>query len=528
MKKAVVCIIIFIFMLSSGCIEKKISNISQDTKANEYIVYSIGDIPDSLLLLDDSKIRSRDMLLSLFEGLVKVDENGVIVPGLAESWTIGKDDITYTFKLREDANWSDGTPITAEDFRSFFKNILSSKQNNLYAYQLFYIFGAQEYRENKKSFNGVAIKAVDDKTLEIRLNSPSSCFLEILSEPIYTLRRIDNLLGSYKKSYNDIAYSGPFIIGEASDEGLLLEKNEYYYAADEVKSERFYITKSAGNEDSLAQFNTNRVNLFINPPLSESKDLLLDENTEVTPVNNGLSINFNLKKSGIVNKSDFRKAISMAIDRENLLQNDLMYIARSASTYVPDDADDEVQHGNSFFKQQGDSELAKRLFEESKYDKKEKIKIIYLDNTENKRLCDAVVKDIKEDLKGIIFDAKGYSETEFKDILGSGDYDMLIMNYGLLYDDPISILESWVSDSKFNLFNYKNSEYDNLIFKAKLENDKTKRAELLRNAEELLINDAPTIPIYFHNIILCKKPDVKGVYTTKEGNIKLDRAYIEG
>jgi peptide/nickel transport system substrate-binding protein len=529
MKKTALCLMVFIFLFSSGCIEKKVNNVSQNNKADEYLVYNLGTIPENLILLDDSKIRSKDMLLSLFEGLVKTDEKGNVVPGLAESWTIGKDDITYTFNLREDANWSDGTPITAEDFKSFFKDILNANQSNIYAYQLYYIFGAQEYRESKKSFNGVAIRAVDDKTLEIRLNSPISYFLEILSQPVYTLRKVDSKLKTWKENYSTIAYSGPFVIDEVSEEGeITLLKNEYYYDIYEVKSERLYITPSMGSENALAGFRTNKVNLFINPPLSESKSLVLDGDAEVIPIESGSSINFNLKKPGITSNNSFRKALSLAINRESLLENDLNYIARSAEAYVPNDTENETDaiKIKSFFSQEGDSELSKQMFEKSKYDKKEKIKIVYLDNNENKRLCETIVNDIKEDLE-VNLDYKGYSEIELKDIIERGDYNILIMNYALLYDDPISILESWVSNSKLNLFNYKNNEFDDLVYKAKFEKDKTERLELLRKAEELLINDAPAIPIYFHNIVLCKKPVVHGVYVTKEGNIKLDRAYVE-
>jgi peptide/nickel transport system substrate-binding protein len=255
---------------------------------------------------------------------------------------------------------------------------------------------------------------------------------------------------------------------------------------------------------------------------------VFDGDAEVIPIESGSSINFNFKKSGITSSNSFRKALSLAINRESLLENDLNYIARSAEAYVPHHTKDgtDIIKNKSFFSQEGDSELSKQMLSESKYDKKEKIKIIYLDNNENKRLCEAIVKDIKEDLE-VNLDYKGYNEIELKAILEQGDYNILIMNYALLYDDPISILESWVSSSKLNLFNYKNSEFDDLVYKAKFEKNKTQRLELLKKAEKVLINDAPVIPIYFHNIVLCKKPVVHGVYVTQEGNVKLDRAYVQ-
>jgi ABC-type oligopeptide transport system substrate-binding subunit len=530
MRKIALWLIIITFLFSSGCIEKKVTTASKDTKADDFIVYNLGSLPDSLILLEDSKVRSKDMLLSLFEGLVKHDEDGNIIPGLAESWTIGQDDITYTFKLREDAKWSNGTPITSEDFKSFFKDILNSKQTNIYAYQLYYIFGAQEYRENKKQFSGVAIRTIDDRTLEIRLNSPVSYFLEILSQPVYCLRKIDDTLKSWKEKYSSIAFSGPFQIDEVSKEGeITLLKNEYYYDFDEVKSEKLYITTSVGSENSLAQFTTNKINLFINPPLSESKRLIFDGEAEVFPIESGSSINFNLKKSGIVSNSDFRKALSLSLNRESLIQGDLNHIARSAAAYVPDHSSTETQDlkVKPLLNQEGDAELSKELFKKSKYDKKEKIKIVYFDNSENKRLCEAIVKDIKEDLD-ISLDYKGYGETELKDVIESGDYHMIIMNYALLYDDPVSILESWVSNSQLNLFDYNNSEFDNLVSKAKFEKNEDKREDLLIKAEKMLLEDMPSIPVYFHNIIICKKPSIKDVFITKDGNVRLDKAYMEG
>lgn len=528
MRKLVVILMAILLTLSGGCIEKKIINIPQDNKADKFIVYSLGKMPEDLLMLNDSSIREKDMLLALFEGLVKSDEKGNIVPGLAESWTISKDDITYTFKLRDEARWSDGSSITAGDFKRFFSEILAPKQKNIYAYQLDYIFGAQEYRNNKKSFDGVAVRVVDDKTLEIRLNSPVSYFLKILSQPVYGLRRITEDLKDWEKSFGKLQYSGPFAIDEVSEEGeTTLIKNEYYYNYDEVLSERIYITPAAETESALAKFNTNKVNMFINPPISETKSLILDGNAETIPVDIGSSINFNFKKHGIITNASFRKAISLSINREHLLDQNLNYTARTAAAYIPYNNDSIIKNikGKSLIDRDGNSEESKKLLEESKY-KKEKIKLVYMDNVENKRLCDAVVKDIKEDLE-INLEAKGYSKTELMDILKAGDYHIFLINYASLYDDPISILEAWTSNSELNLFGYKNLEYDKLLLKAKYEKDNTKREELLIELEKLLMEDTTAIPMYFHNIVLCKKPSVKGVYTTKEGNIKLDGAYID-
>lgn len=532
MKKKYISQIMFILLLTllfNGCVEKKVNNSMTDSKLKNFIVYSIEEFPEDLSQLSSGSNRDKDLLLSVFEGLVKTDENGKVVPGIAESFSEGKDNITYTFKLRDNAKWSDGKQVLAKDFVVFFHDILNPKLINNYASQLYYIFGAEDYNKGKKSFNGVAIRAIDDKTLEIRLNSPTSCFLQILSEPIYTLRKIDTKLKEWKSAYSNISYTGPFKLGNIYKEAeLTLIKNDNYYGKDDVKTEKIYLTCLKGSENSMAGFKTGKINLFVNPPVSENKNLIYNGEEEIIPINIGWSLNFNLKKSGIVNDINFRRALSLALDRKEIVENDLNNIARAATSYVS--TEEALSSGEliekEYLKENKDVLQSKKLLLNSKYDKKEKVKFIYLNNGYNKRIVEAVAKDLKAVLD-IGLDYKGYSEIEFEDILKNGDYNIVLKEYSSLYNDPISVLESWLSSSKLNIFGYNNNLYDKFILKAKLEVDKQKRKEFLQKGESQLLSDLPSIPICFQNIILCKRPYIKGVYTLKEGNVKLDKAYID-
>lgn len=515
--------------LFNGCIEKKVNSSINDSKTRNYIVYNMESFPEDLLQLSSGSYKDKDLLLSLFEGLVKVDESGKVVPAIAESVIEDKENITYTFKLRENARWSTGKQIVASDFITFFKDILNPKLKNNYASQLYYIFGAEDYNKGRKSFDGVAIRAVDDKTLEIRLNSPTSCFLQILSEPIYTLRKIDNNLKQWKISYNKISYTGAFKLANIDNKSeLTLIKNDNYYGKDEVKSEKLYITCINGSENAMANFKTGKINLFANPPISENKNLIFSGEEESIPINIGYSLNFNFKKSGIVNDINFRRALSVAIDREQIASDELNNVARAATSYVPNEDTESTQvlKKYDYLKVNKDILQSQKLFSNSKYNNKEIIKFVYLNNNDNKKIADAIVKDLKKVLD-ISIDYKGYSEIEFEDVLKNGDYNIVLSEYSSLFNDPISLLESWLSNSSANIFGYKNSQYDNFILKAKLEKDKQKRLEFMQKGEAQLISDMPNIPVCFQNIILCKKPEIKGVYTLKEGNIKLDKAYID-
>lgn len=528
MRKMLAAIIIIIMVLNSGCVERKSVNDTKTYKIQNNIVYNLGKFPDDLFMLSNTNVRDKDLLLSLFEGLIKVDEAGKIVPGLAENWTLGKDNITYTFNIRDNAKWSDGSDITANDFVNYFSECLNFRTDNVYADQLYYIFGAQEYRNNKKSFNGVAVSSVDDKTLKIRLNSPCSNFLEILSKPVFTLRKLNNDLKDWLDNYKNVVYSGPFKIDDiAEKKEITLVKNEFYWGKYQVPSDKIFIKSLEGSEISLAEFQTGKINVFSNPPMSEVNGLIADNEAEIIPINSGVSLIYNLNKKGIVRNLNFRKAINSAIDREEIVDNNLNGVSRSAAAYIPSDTEDGEQSFNrkAFFKDFADVDEGKKLLQDSQYDKKEKIKLVYLNDDKNKRLCEAFAKNIKDTL-GINIESSGYNGDEMKEVIKNNKFDILQIDYTALYDDPNSFLEQWISTSQWNIGGYRNIDFDNMILKAKLEKDQTKRDEILQKAEELLVSDMPAVPISFYNLILCKNPKIQNIYVTRQGNIKLDRAYI--
>lgn len=119
------------------------------------------------------------ILENVFEGLMTFDENGELVPGMAESYEISEDGLTYTFKIRDGVTWSNGDPVTAEDFEYTWKRALDPELAADYAHILYYIKGAQAYNSGEGSRDDVAVKALDEKTLEVTLEAPTAYFLEL-------------------------------------------------------------------------------------------------------------------------------------------------------------------------------------------------------------------------------------------------------------------------------------------------------------------------------------------------------------
>ncbi|MBP2033210.1 peptide/nickel transport system substrate-binding protein [Clostridium algifaecis] len=515
---------IIVIMISSISVEKKVKQ-TNSSNYEDAVVYNMTEIPKDLVMLDSYNTGDKDLLCNLFEGLVSVDEKGNVVPDLAEKWEVNNDKTQYTFNIRKDAKWSNGQDITAEDFVDFFSDVLNKKLNNVYSNQLNCIFGAEEYRKNNENFDNVAVKAIDHKTLQIRLNYSCGYFLNVLTEPIYSLRKIDGNLSNWRKNYKNILYSGSFKIDNVSDDGdIVLKKNDKFWNKNNVKSSKIVITSFQSGESALAAFQNNMLNVFTNPPISEMKNI---ENLHIVSSYGGEALIFNRKKADILDDNNFREAIALSVNKKNIIQNILNNKVDASSVYVP------YSENNGFNKNYittdnllPQSEKAKEFMNKANYKYNGvPLKLIYLNTVENKKICESIAKDIK-DTFGIKVDCTGYNKDNFENEIKGKDYDIAKVSYSGSYYYPMDLLENFQSSSKLNFGKYKNSEFDAKILQATFEKDDAKRLTELKEAENILLGDNALIPLYFNNIVICNKSYIKGIYFNKLGNVKLDRAYL--
>ncbi|AYD39588.1 peptide ABC transporter substrate-binding protein [Clostridium fermenticellae] len=520
-----VCFILF----SSGCIEKNV----QTNKSNDqgYIVYDTVKCPNDLIMTNNYDLNEQYLLVNLFQGLVRMDSDGKIVPAIAQSWNASENQTCYTFKIRNDARWSNGSNITASDFVEFFKKFFKEGKGSLYVERLHCIFGVQDYENGIKDFSNVAIKALDKKTLEIRLNYSCNYFLNILSEPIYNLRKIDNKLKDWKNKYNDILYTGYFVVDNFSkNSSISLSKNKYYWNKNNVKSNRILITLSTVKEASLANFESNLINVFTDPPESETKELITSGSAVKYEGNVGNALIFNPKNNDIINDINLRKAITECIDRNYIVKDILNDSVRPSLAYIPENISDGLNGkyiNKSFFDINSNKDAAQNDFKESLYAQNVRnLKFIYLDADDNRKVCDSIAKSLKDTL-GLTVECEGYQKEEFQDQIKKGNYDIAKINYAPGYNYPLAFLELWTSDSKSNVYGYRNLEYDSEVSQGKTELDRDKQINFFRNSENILIGDMIVIPLYFDNTIVCKKNKVNGIYINQNGNLIFDKTYFK-
>lgn len=513
--KKLILVIIITSLFFNGCIAAKPDRTAVEAK-RDYIVYNLGEIPPDLVMLNNENIRQQDLLTAAFEGLVKysgVNEKtgkDSIVPGLAKSWTISKDETTYTFNIRENAYWSDGNKITAFDFEDFFYDILMPGQINFNDYELFCIEGAKGYREGLKGSNKPSVKAVNQGTFEIKLDYPCNFFLDILAEPVYSLRKIQGNLVSWKNDYKEIPCSGPFIIESLKEnKEIVLTKNKNYWNSSGVKSSKIVMTSIAGSEECFVKFKNNDLDILLDPPESEIDELIRKDNILSLPSITGSYVAFNLKKENISSDVDLRKLIAVSVNKSDV------YVASGKA---------KTAAAFAFKPSTGDIVLNKKV-EEIPVDKisEGNLKFIFLDTKDNREICRNIA-DTVEKSAGIKFSLYPLDAENLADTLKKGNYDMCKIDIEGDPAYPLIFMQKLVSGSGFNNFGYSNPNYDKLIKQIHVEEKNTVKTQYLQEAKNILSKDVPLVPLYYYDTVVCKQDDITGIIVTKKGNIMLDKA----
>ncbi|MEG1254164.1 ABC transporter substrate-binding protein [Clostridium sp.] len=521
MKKIIFIVLCIMIIFLGISVEKEKVNTINDKSSLNFITYNMNVNPNNLKITSSDNRREKDLLVTLFEGLVKENEQGEIIPALAKEFKVSDDGLEYTFKLRDGICYSTGEKITVEDFKVFFKAFISDKEN-IYAKELDCIFGAKSFREGNGDFSNVAISGTEDNVLSIRLNYRCPYFINMLTNPVYVLRDY-NQLNSYKEVYKSIRFTGPFAIKAAAKEELYLEKNDKYYGKSSITSDNIKITFVEGVENSLAIFenfnekNLGNIDIMMDAPINELSRL--SENLLVQSFigSSGYYLNFNNADNALGSDLNFRKAINSVLSKEYYSQLISKELLTPATTYVQN-----VGDLQKVFSAYGDTELALRYLKESSLKEDSIITIIYENINLNKRVVEDLSYDMKNDMKVNVV-AKGYTKEELDDVIEKKEYDILLQKFTFEFRDPGEYYEGFRKSSDLNKTGYYNEEYENLLQEARYEVNEEKRNSIYNKCNEILISGLNSIPLYNINNPICIKSDIKGIYVTRDGNIRLDK-----
>ncbi|MDU1411230.1 MAG: ABC transporter substrate-binding protein [Clostridium sp.] len=514
MKKTFFIVLIALILIIGISIEKDNIVKTTNTSSASYITYGMKTDKSDLKLTKEASVRDKDLLLAFFDGLIKKDEEGKIVPSMAREYSVSEDGLEYTFVLKDDLTYSNGDSITSTDFKEFFKEFLSDK-DNIYRDDLSCIFGVQGYIKNEVDFSQVAINCPDDKTLVIRLNYPCYKLLSILSSPVFFLRDYDDL-NDYKLNYEKIRFSGPFVIKNCDEKSLLISKNAKYYDYVNVTDEIIRIVFFNSIEEPLALFESsvdnknldNNVDILLDVPSSEVSRLYDEKKLVYYDCNDKYFLSFNMNKEDI----NFRKAIISSLKDNKYIESTSDLAISSVGFY---DNSTEVQQ---VFLNNTSLDEGKKYFENWTGSE---LNLAYEKDPLNRQIATGIEDEIKKafDIKVNLIEC---TNEEIKDESNKEKYHMILEKFQGKYGYVGEYLYSIANPLSYNKFNYNDSEYKKLLGDINISIDAEVRNIALNQCEDIIESEYVVIPICALKTPICINSSITGVKVTKAGNIMLN------
>jgi dipeptide transport system substrate-binding protein len=461
---------------------------------------------------------SLDVTNNLFEGLMRLDENHQPKPAAAEEVQVSPDGLTYTFKLRE-AKWSNGDPVTAHDFEFAWKRVLDPKTAAEPAFLLYFIQGAEEYNTGKGSADAVAVKALDDRTLQVKLARPTPSFLQLTAYPVYfpvNKKAVEKNPNLFNEAATYVS-NGAFKLAEwKHDSHLKLARNEHYRDKGSVKLDGVHFSIVTDSKTVYSLFKTKKLDVVGKGSIpSDLLESMVKSGEVKVSDGNGLSFfRFNVKKEPFTNVK-IRKAFALAVDRKLIVDQVLGGVEKPAYAYVAPSVPGGFREKGGDLIQDGKIDEAKRLLEEGMkeegWSKLPEVTLMYSNSTDkNKKVAEAVQEMIRKNL-GVEIKLQAKEKKVYFDDQRNKNFIMTTSSFLADYNDAYNYLESFQTDHSMNRTNWSNAKYDELLKKAAAEPDQAKRDEYLHEAEKILFEEMPVFPLYFYTSAVIQQPGVKGI-----------------
>jgi oligopeptide transport system substrate-binding protein len=461
-------------------------------------------------------------LHALFEGLVTEDPVDLHpVPGVAERWEIAPDGQRYTFFLRRTAKWSNGEPITANDFVASFKRILTPSLGARYAYLLFIIEQAEPFYKGKLADSSqIGVTAIDDHTLQLRLEHPSPTFLSLLTlapfMPVHlpTIARYGPIAdrGNPWTKPGNLVSNGPFLLKEwILNKQMTLAKSPTYWDAATVRLEEIRLHPGESRDAEERAFRSGQLHLTESLPPSKI-DTWRNDASHRLRIDGYLGTEFyriNVNRP-FLNDRRVRRALALGVDREAIVNTILRGGQRPAHEFTPPDTAGYTPNAQI----PTDFNAARALLAEAGYPGGKgapQIDLRFNTSESHRAVAEAIQEMWRREL-GLDVRLANQENNSLLAARMSGDFEVLRSVWIGDNVDPLTFLGIWTSDSGNNYTGWKNPLYDQLLFEAARTTDTAARNELFQKAEAILLDDAPLIPIYHYNHVFLIQPSVKGWY----------------
>lgn len=521
------CIVITLSLCACG----------QDTvsKESNSLNVALGSEPNTLDPAISLTIDVRSYLAHIYEALIVLSEDGSATPGVAASWSANDECTEYVFTIRDDAVWSDGSQVTAEDFIYAWLRVLDPETASGWASYLYYIKGAEEYNSGIGTSDGVGLRAENGK-LVVELEAPCSYFVEMTAmQPYYPVKReiVESNGEAWASDAEKIVSNGPFIISEwKHDELIQLKKSPSYWNSDKVQLDElnFYLMA-----DSTATMNSYESGIldFEENILTSSEMSQLDKiQTCDFTVTKFLSLNLNREFFSDIR---VRKALAIVLNRTELasiMGNGYLPLC----TWVPKgfiNSDSGIDYldeedATQYFEAESKLEEAKELLSCAGYPNGDGFpEISYLTNTSssNVQLAEAVKYQLEQ--LGITVNIEAYESKIFNDYRAKREFDIVAASWAAEYPDISSYFYGMRATDINNYASFANETFDELYLKALSLDNVSERFECYHELETLAMDSYAIIPLYAVNTEFIAKENVKGFYHDTTGCLYLARCVVE-
>ena len=491
--------------------------------------YQLGaEIPD----MDPSTttdVLSFTLITNVMEGLYRIDENEKPQPAHAEGVDISGDELTYTFTLRDGIKWSNGEPVTSQDFKYSWLRAMDPETAAPYSYIIApYIKGGAEFNAGEGSAEDVAIETPDDKTLKVTLVNPVPYFLSLTAFQTYFPQRqqfVEQKGEEYAQSADALLYNGPFTMTQLDPaHGATLTKSEDYWDKENVAAQKVdcKVVKEISTAVNLYEDGELDV-VSINSEYVDQYDGTPEFHRIIQWATFWFAMNF---EDEVFQNENIRRAIQVGFDRDVLADKILNDGSVGAEGLVPPRM---AGPTNQTFREavgttvpEHDPRRAKELWQRGvkELGKEPSLTFLNQDNSVARDIATFLQSELTKNLgTNVEVDLQPFER--YLELMNSREYQMSLNGWTADYNDPMTFLDLFVSDSPLNYSNYQNERYDQLINEAKVESDEQVRMGKLIEAERLLIEDAAAVaPAYHAGSVVIVRPSIKNWVQHPTGTIE--------
>ncbi|GAY72332.1 peptide ABC transporter substrate-binding protein [Lentilactobacillus kosonis] len=488
--------------------------------------------------IDISKSTGYGQTGNVFESFFRLGKNGKATPGLADKYSVSRDGKTWTFHLRA-AKWSNGDPITAQDFVYSWRRTINPKTKSEYAYLFDSIKNATSISNGKASADTLGIHANGKHTVVVELEKPVSYFKVLMAYPLFAPQNenfINKVGNKYATKSQYMLYSGPFKMVDWTGTGnkWSFVKNNQYWDKKQVKLHRINYTVVQNPSTGIDLYQQGKLDLT---PLSTEQVKNFKNNKEYRQYpysyNTFLKYNFadeNTTKRKVINNRNARLAISLAINRDQLTKKVLGDGSSTPTGLVPEKVATDPKTGTDFAKEQVVKNtvdykpaLAKQYWQKAlKQLEMKKVNFELLasnDDPESSIVTQYLKAQLQKELPGLTLNIRAIPGNSATSQTQKGDFDISLSGWGADFNDPISHLQIPVAGTSYNYGKYNNPTYNKLIAKANNQdaNSSEKRWQDLVNASRALNKDQGLTPLYQQVTAYLQKPTIHGIIHNTAG-----------